>query len=833
MLDLKIVGGQVVDGTGAAAVRADLGITGDTITAVGDLGREPAGRTIDAAGLTVTPGFIDVHTHSDWRLWGNRRAESKIRQGVTTEVVGNCGFSPAPVSDEFREEMRGFALSLPPGMDFSWRSMADYLRGYRDEGVAVNVVQLVGHGTLRLAAMGFARRPPTARELVTMERLMDDAMASGAYGLATGLIYAPGSYAETEEIIAVARRAAHGGFYASHIRGEGATLLAAVGEAIRVGREGNVPVQVSHIKAAGRPNWGKVESALSLIDIARAEGGQDVMADVYPYTASSTTLRTLLPDWVLEGGIEAMLERLGDGAARDRIRQDMTGGSPILARGLDWHDIMIASSPSRPEAEGRRLDDIARDWRIDPLDAAMDILVDERGRGLRDPLPARRGRPPLRPRASRGDDRLRRLLARRRRRAGPGQAPSAELRDLPPRARALRARGAHPVARSGGAQDDGAARAPARPRRSRRARRGREGGRRRLRSRPRRGSRDLRGPAPLCRRHPLRPRQWPRGHRPGRAHRRAARPGADTRGAHAAMSDVRTVVTLGTATPGGGFPVYGQAVADTVNEVDPSLEMKPQNTKGSTENVPMLEAGTLDLALVQGEVAHEAWAGIGRAPAALRLVAAMYSTAGMFVVRADAKATRIQDLVGQPVAFGAQGSGLIILARYVLDGLGLDRDRDFKAVFLERAGDGPAMVLDGRVAALWGGGLGWPGFTAVAKAPGGARFIVPDLDGIRRIQAKHPFLKLLMVPANSYPGQTADLVSVGSWSFILARPTLPDEVAYRVTRALHRGESALGARLPQARETTAANTVLAAPSPDRLHPGTRRYLAEVGLLRSP
>ncbi len=238
MLDLKIVGGQIVDGTGAAAVRADLGITGDTITAVGDLAREPAGRTIDAAGLTVTPGFIDVHTHSDWRLWGNRRAESKIRQGVTTEVVGNCGFSPAPVSDEFREEMRGFALSLPPGMDFSWRSMADYLRGYRDEGVAVNVVQLVGHGTLRLAAMGFARRPPTARELVTMERLMDDAMASGAYGLATGLIYAPGSYADTEEIVAVARRAAHGGFYASHIRGEGATLLAAVGEAIRVGREG-------------------------------------------------------------------------------------------------------------------------------------------------------------------------------------------------------------------------------------------------------------------------------------------------------------------------------------------------------------------------------------------------------------------------------------------------------------------------------------------------------------------------------------------------------------------------------------------------------------------
>ena len=380
MVDLKIVGGLIVDGTGAAAVRADLGVTGDTITAVGDLSREPAGRTIDAAGLVVAPGFIDVHTHSDWRLWANRRAESKIRQGVTTEVVGNCGFSPAPVSDEFRAEMRSFALYTPPGMDFSWRSMGDYLRRYRDEGVAVNVVHLVGHGTLRLAAMGFARRPPTARELIAMERLMDDSMASGAYGLATGLIYAPGSYADTEEIVAIARRAAHGGFYASHIRGEGETLLAAVGEAIRVGREGGLPVQVSHIKAAGRPNWGRVEQALAMIDSARAEG-LDVMADVYPYTASSTTLRTLLPDWALEDGIDAMLGRLGDATVRARIRQDMTTGSAILARGLGWDDIMVASAPSRPDAEGRRIGEIAKALDTDPLDAAMDILVAERGKG--------------------------------------------------------------------------------------------------------------------------------------------------------------------------------------------------------------------------------------------------------------------------------------------------------------------------------------------------------------------------------------------------------------------------------------------------------------------
>ena len=193
----------------------------------------------------------------------------------------------------------------------------------------------------------------------------------------------------------------------------------------------------------------------------------------------------------------------------------------------------------------------------------------------------------------------------------------------------------------------------------------------------------------------------------------------------------------------------------------------------------------------------------------------------------------IEDLKGAPVAFGARGSGLVILARYVLDGLGLDRDSDFQAIFLDAAGDGPRMVLDGRAAALWGAGIGWPGFTAVARGPRGARFLVPDLDGIRRIQAKHPFLKMMMVPANSYQGQPADIISVGSWSFILARPSLPDDVAYRLARALHRGEAALGARLPQARETTAANTVGAVPRTELLHEGARRYLREIGLIRTP
>ena len=297
------------------------------------------------------------------------------------------------------------------------------------------------------------------------------------------------------------------------------------------------------------------------------------------------------------------------------------------------------------------------------------------------------------------------------------------------------------------------------------------------------------------------------------------------------MAGVVTTIILGTATPGGGFPVYGDAVAVTLNEADPSLGVQTQNTKGSTENVPLLEAGKLDLGLVQGEVAYEALTGVGRPPANLRIIAAMYSTPGMFVVRGDSPARTIADLRGKPVAFGARGSGLVILARYVLDGIGLDQQRDFQAIFLDAAGDGPKMVQDGRAVALWGGGLGWPGFTTMAKSEGGARFIAPGREEVARIQAKHPFLKTLTVPPNSYPGQTEPIVSVGSWSFIMAAPSLSDDVAYRLAKALHRGEAALAARLPQARETTAANTVAAAPRVALIHPGVQRYLREAGLLR--
>ena len=296
-------------------------------------------------------------------------------------------------------------------------------------------------------------------------------------------------------------------------------------------------------------------------------------------------------------------------------------------------------------------------------------------------------------------------------------------------------------------------------------------------------------------------------------------------------SQERTKLRLGTATPGGGFPVYGAAFIGAVQEADPGLTIEAVNTKGSTENVPMLEEARLDIALVQGEVVHEVLSGIGRPPAKLAIVTAMYSTPGMFVVRADSPYRSIADLKGKPVAFGAAGSGLVILARYVLDGLELDQNKDFQAIYLERAGDGPAMVMDGRAAALWGGGSGWPGFTAVAKGEKGGRFIVPDKGEIARILAKHTFLKPLTLAAGMFPGQDKAIDSVGSWSFVMARPDLEEAVAYRLAKAVHKGEASIAARLPQAAETTARNTATAVADPALLHPGVRRYLREVGLLK--
>ncbi len=287
-------------------------------------------------------------------------------------------------------------------------------------------------------------------------------------------------------------------------------------------------------------------------------------------------------------------------------------------------------------------------------------------------------------------------------------------------------------------------------------------------------------------------------------------------------SFAQQTLVLGTATPGGGFPVFGDAFATMVNAQEPALRIEPRNTKGSNENVPLLEAGRLDIALVAGELASAALAKPGTP---LRIVTAMYSSPGMFIVRDESPYRTIADLKGKPVVLGTQGSGITVLGRAVLESLGIPVD----AITLEKAADGPPMLMDGRAAALWGAGVGWPAFAALAKQ--GGRLIAPDAGEIKRILAKQPALQAVTLPANSYTGQSAPLDSVGSWSYVFANASLPEQTAWLLARAIHRAEAPLAARLEQARETTMANTLAAAPRPELIHPGVQRYLREAGLLR--
>jgi hypothetical protein len=293
----------------------------------------------------------------------------------------------------------------------------------------------------------------------------------------------------------------------------------------------------------------------------------------------------------------------------------------------------------------------------------------------------------------------------------------------------------------------------------------------------------------------------------------------------------KTSLIMGTATQGGGFPLYGNAFAEVIGDADPTLSIRTQNTMGSAENMPMMEAGKLDLGLVAGESFYQALQGIGRPPLKLKVLTAMYGTAGMFAVRGDSPYHTIQDLIGKPIAFGAKGSGIPILARYMLDGIGLKQDEDFKSFLLDHAREGPEMVLDGRAEAIWGAGVGYPGFMELAKSAPGVRFIAPTADEIAKMRAKHAFLKPMRIPAGSYPSQTADINSLGSWSFILTRVDLPDDVAYRLARTLHGAESAFCKKLKQACETTAENTVAAVPDIALIHPGVMKYFREIGVVK--
>ncbi len=290
-----------------------------------------------------------------------------------------------------------------------------------------------------------------------------------------------------------------------------------------------------------------------------------------------------------------------------------------------------------------------------------------------------------------------------------------------------------------------------------------------------------------------------------------------------------TRVILGTATPGGGFQLFGQHLAEVINATDPSLRVEAVATRGSRQNLHFLEEGKIDLGLVEGNAARKALEGIQRSPADLKVLSVMYPNPGMFVVRADSPYRRIEDLQGKSIAFGTQASGLCILASDVLDGLGLKADGDFEQVILEKAADGPRLVLEQEVEGLWGAGIGWPGFVKVAESPGGGRFIAPSAAQVEQILAKHPHLKPMAVPAGTYKGQDGQIDSVGLWSLILVRPDVPEAVVYRLARALHQGQQQLARQLQQGRYTTVENTVEQVPAA-RLHPGAARYFREKDLV---
>lgn len=297
-----------------------------------------------------------------------------------------------------------------------------------------------------------------------------------------------------------------------------------------------------------------------------------------------------------------------------------------------------------------------------------------------------------------------------------------------------------------------------------------------------------------------------------------------------AQGGVSIRVVLGTATKGGGFQLFGQNLAEVINAQHGILQIEAMATRGSRQNLALLETGEIDIGQVEGNAARQALEGIGRAKVELKVLAVMYPNPGMFVVRADSPYRSIDDLKGQPIAFGTHASGLRILAGDVLDSLGLKPGRDFEQIILDKAADGPRLVLEKKAEALWGAGIGWPGFVKVANAPTGGRFIAPSVEQLKIILEKQPHLKPMTVPAGTYRGQTQAIESVGLWSLILIRPDIPDETAYQLVRAMHRGEAALAERLDQGAYTTAANTVAQVPVA-QLHPGAVRYYRELGLLR--
>ena len=380
--DLIIAGGHVIDGTGSPWYTADIGIRHGRIAAIGTLKSAAASQRIDAAGLVVAPGFIDMLGQSEFTILVDPRLPSKIYQGITTEITGE-GTSPAPMSGHARDEA---AQTLEHyGLTADWQSLGEYFARLERSGLGINLASYVGATTLREVVIGVADRPATAAELERMRALVRDAMREGAVGVSTSLEYAPAPYASTEELIAMAAEAAaYGGIYATHMRSEGDGMAAALDETFRIAREAHIPAEIWHLKVAGKKNWGHMPEMIKRIEAARASG-LDITADTYAYTAWFNDMSAFVPPWAHDGGNEKMVERIKDPALRARIVKDIR--TPSAAWDNEWDEVPgpesiligVVKNPALRGLQGQTIAAIAKSRAKDPLETLLDILVEDNG----------------------------------------------------------------------------------------------------------------------------------------------------------------------------------------------------------------------------------------------------------------------------------------------------------------------------------------------------------------------------------------------------------------------------------------------------------------------
>ena len=381
--DLLIVNGHILDGSGGPWYAGSVAVKDGKIADIGRLANAPARQVIDAKGLIVSPGFIDLHSHSDYTLLVDGAAQSKIRQGVTTEILGESESAApvvGPVVTDFDKSLRRY------GFKRDWTTLGEYFARVERQGISVNIASYVGSGQVRNCVLGNVDRAPTAEELERMKALVDQAMREGAIGLSSGLIYPPNSFAKTDELIELAKVAAkYGGIYASHIRSESDTSLSAIDEAIEISEKGGLPTHIFHFKKYGHANWGHMPEQVARIQAAR-DRGVDITADQYPYIAAMTGLEMCLPPKYLEGTSEQIVERLKDPKNRAEIRRAIETGLPgwgddeVKSVG-GWHGVLVASlqRPENKKYEGKRMDEVAKMMGKDPLDALCDLLISEGG----------------------------------------------------------------------------------------------------------------------------------------------------------------------------------------------------------------------------------------------------------------------------------------------------------------------------------------------------------------------------------------------------------------------------------------------------------------------